>query len=254
MLTMSGTVLPPTHVNATIGAWGVTMRPRITVRGGPALGGPAVDALYRQVQRMGNPLINELLIGTGYKDTFSMSHPAHDRQFANFLLDPLLARVINAAYAGAVPIPTPPRADLLPLVQYMPPIAASGTHPGPVADLLRLNTGVPPTPPASAKRLGLLAHDTQGNPTPDPAGFPNGRRVFDDVTDVAARAVAGVLAGPPFNGFPNNRIGDGVNANDARYQTTFPYLGYAHSGRDSRHIDPTELGCAPSGVGTCPKQ
>jgi hypothetical protein len=212
-----------------------------------------LDHNYRQVQRMGNPLINELLIGTGSKDTFSMSEPANDSQFADFFLDPVLARVINAAYAGAVPIPPPPRTDLLPLVQYLPPIAAPNTPPGPVADLLRLNTGVPPTPPASAKRLGLLAHDAAGNPTPDPAGFPNGRRVFDDVTDFAARAVVGVLAGAPFNGFPNNRIGDGVNANDTSYQTTFPYLGFAHSGRDSRHVDPTEFGCAPSGAGICPK-
>jgi hypothetical protein len=248
LLTSSGTVLPATDPRAVIGSWGTTSRPRITVRGEA----PPFSALFRQVQRMGNPLVNELLIGTGSKDTFSMSQPANDSQFADFLLDPLMARVLNAAYAGAVPIPTPPRTDLLPLVTYAPPIAPPNTPTGPVADLLRLNTGVPPTPPASAKRLGLLAHDAQGNPTPDPAGWPNGRRVFDDVTDFAARAVVGVLAGPPFNGFPNNRIGDGVNANDANYQTTFPYLGYAHSGRNSRHVDPTEFGCAPSGAGVCP--
>jgi hypothetical protein len=247
-LTSTGAVLPPTDPKATIGSWGVTMRPRITIRGGPPIG-----ILFKQVQRMGNPLVNELLIGTGSKDTFSMSEPVHDSQFADFLLDPLLARVINAAYGGAVPIPTPPRKDLLPLVQYLPPIAASGTPAGPVADLLRLNTGVPATPPSSAKRLGLLAHDAAGAATPDPAGFPNGRRIFDDVTDIAARAVVGVLAGPPFNGFPNNRIGDGVNANDKSYRTTFPYLGHAHSGRDSRHVDPAEVGCAPAGAGTCPQ-
>jgi hypothetical protein len=200
---------------------------------------------------MGNPLINELIIGTGAKDTFSMSEPVDDSQFADFVLDPLLARVFNAVYGGDVAIPTPPRKDLLPLVQYLPPIAASNTPPGPVADLLRLNTGVPPTDPAQAKRLALLAHDWAGNPTPDPAGFPNGRRVFDDVTDVSARVVAGVLAGTPFNQFPNNRIGDGVNTNDAPYRNTFPYVGLAHSGRDSRHVDPLELGCASGGV--CPK-
>jgi hypothetical protein len=209
------------------------------------------DLPYRQVQRMGNPLINELIIGTGAKDTFSMSPPVNDSQFANFFLDPLLARVFNAVHGGSVAIPTPPRNDLLPLVQYLPPIAPANTPPGPVADLLRINTGVPPTPPAEAKRLALLAHDAAGNPTPDPAGFPNGRRVFDDVTDIAARVVAGVLAGTQFDRFPNNRIGDGVNKNDMSYRNAFPYLGLAHSGRDSRHIDPLESGCAPTGI--CPK-
>jgi hypothetical protein len=187
--------------------------------------------VYRQVQRVGNPLINELLIGTGSKDRFSMDLPKNDSQFASFFLDPTLARVINAAFAGAVAIPTPPRTDLLPLVTYAPPIAAAGTPAGPVADLLRLNTGVAPTPPASQSRLGLLGGD--------PAGFPNGRRVADDVTDIALRAVAGVF-NPAFNVFPNNSLGDGVNVNDAPYLTHFPYLAYAPSGRDRRHIDPGE--------------
>lgn len=162
-----------------------------------------------------------------------MDVPANDSQFASFFLDPTLARVINAVFGGAVPIPTPPRTDLLPLVTYAAPIAAVGTPAGPVADLLRLNTGVAPTLPGSptANRLGLLGGD--------PAGFPNGRRVFDDVTDIALRAVAGVL-NPSFNIFPNNRLGDGVNVNNAIFRTGFPYLADAPSGRDRRHIDPGE--------------
>jgi hypothetical protein len=198
-----------------------------------------------QIQRMGNPLINELIIGTGDKDRFSMSEPHLDSQFADYALDPLLARVLNAVYdatvsPGVLPIPTPPRTDLLKLVQYLPPIAAANTPAGPVADLLRLNTGVAPTAAANRSRLGLLAGDA--------SGFPNGRRLSDDVTDIAARAVVGVLAGAPFNGFPHNRIGDGVNTNDAPYRENFPYLGLANSGRDSRHIDPGEAGC----LTTCP--
>jgi hypothetical protein len=81
---------------------------------------------YQQVQRMGNPLINELLVGTGFKDRFSMDQPKNDAQFANFFLDPLIARVVNALFNGAVAIPTPPRVDLLPVVTYAPPIAAQG--------------------------------------------------------------------------------------------------------------------------------
>jgi hypothetical protein len=186
---------------------------------------------------MGNPLINELLIGTGDKDKFSMSEPENDANYANYLLDPLLARVINAAYGGAVTIPTPPRLDLLPLAIYTAPICpgCAANQSGPVADLLRLNTGIPPTLANARKRMGFLAGDS--------AGFPNGRRVSDDVTDIAAQAVVGVL-NPAFNIAPNNRIADGVNANDRPYQETFPYVAFANSGRNSRHVDPGEAGCA----------
>jgi len=236
LLTRTGMVEPATNPAATIGAWGTTSRPRITVRRSPL---PAVGSGgYAQVQRMGNPLINELIIGTGSKDFWSMSEPVNDSQFASFDLDPLLARVLNAIYGIA--IPTPPRTDLLPLVTYAPPIAAPGTTAGPIADLLRLNTGVAPTPESSRKRLGLLAGDA--------AGFPNGRRVSDDVTDIAARAVAGILAGPQYN----YAIGDGVNTNDVPYQETFPYVAWAQSGRQRRHIDPGEAGCTMGAGAACP--
>jgi hypothetical protein len=236
MLTSTGTVLPATSKNATLGFWGTTSRRSVTVRRAPS---PlASSGAWSQVQRMGNPLINELIIGTGSKDMWSMSQPVNDSQFASFDLDPLLARVLNAIYGIA--IPTPPRTDLLPLVTYAPPIAAPGTTAGPIADLLRLNTGVAPTPENSRKRLGLLAGDA--------AGFPNGRRVSDDVTDIAARAVAGVLAGPQYN-YP---IGDGVNTNDVPYQETFPYVAWAQSGRQRRHIDPGEAGCTMGAGAACP--
>jgi len=243
-LTRTGAIEPPTSTAATIGVWATTSRPRTTVRRPPL---PAASSgTFMQVQRMGNPLINELLVGTGYKDRFSMDQPKNDSQFASFFLDPALARVINALTGGLVSIPTPPRTDLLPVVTYAPPIAATGTPPGPVADLLRLNTGVAPTPIGSTllNRLGLLRGD--------PAGFPNGRRVFDDVTDIALRLVAGVLA-PSFDKFPNNALGDGVNVNDTTYRTTFPYLANAPSGRNRRHVDPGEPFCTPGlgGGGPC---
>lgn len=234
MLTRTGAVEAASSTAATIGVWATTSRPRVTVRQSPFP--QQSSGAWRQVQRMGNPLINELLVGTGFKDRFSMDEPKNDAQFASFFLDPTLARVINAAFGGAVAIPTPPRTDLLPLVTYAPPIAAVGTATGPVADLLRLNTGVAPTLPASASRLGLLGGD--------PAGYPNGRRVFDDVTDISLRAVVGVL-NPAFNVVPNNALGDGVNVNDIAYRTTFPYLGNCPSGRDRRHLDPGEPGGGP---------
>lgn len=241
MLTRTSAVEPAGSTAATIGVWATTSRQRVVVRRAPL---PAISSGgWSQIQRMGNPLINELLVGTSFKDRFSMEQPKNDNQFANFFLDPTLARVLNAATGGLVAIPTPPRTDLLPLVTYAPPIAAPGTAPGPVADLLRLNTGVAPTPVGSASRLGLLGGDA--------AGFPNGRRLFDDVTDISLRAVAGVL-NPTFNVFPNNRLGDGVNVNDAPYRTTFPYFSDAPSGRDRRHLDPGEPGCTAGAGAPCP--
>jgi hypothetical protein len=239
MLTSTGNIEAPTSPAATIGVWATTSRPRTTVRRSPL---PAASSgTFHQIQRMGNPLINELLIGTGFKDRYSMDQPKNDSQFANFFLDPAIARVVNALFAGAVAIPTPPRTDLLPVVTYAPPIAAAGTPAGPVADLLRLNTGVAPTPltSLSLSRLGLLGGD--------PAGFPNGRRLFDDVTDIALRlVVGGVLAGPPFSTSAiNTKLGDGVNVNDAPYRTDFPYLANAPSGRSRRHVDPGEPFCTP---------
>jgi hypothetical protein len=235
LLTRTGRREPASSPAATIGAWGTTSRPRITVRrdNNPVLAsGP-----LRQVQRMGQPLFNELLIGTGSKDKFSMSDPKDDAQFAAFALDPLLARVVNALTGGVVEIPAAPRLDLVPLVTYAPPIAAPGTPGGPIADILRLNTGVPATPPSMMNRLGLIAGDA--------AGYPNGRRLQDDVTDIALRVVVGGVLVPGFNKFPNNKLGDGVNVNDAPYRDTFPYLADCPSGRDRRHIDPGEPGGGP---------
>jgi len=252
MLTSTGGQPKATDPAATLGFWGTTSRPRITVLRAPLPSAPTGS--FSQIQRMGNPLINELIIGTGSKDFWSMSLPVNDSQFASFDLDPLLARVLNAVYG--IDIPAPPRTDLLPLVTYAPPIAAAGTPAGPVADLLRLNTGVPPTPMASRKRLGVLAGDA--------AGFPNGRRVSDDVTDIAARAVAGILCGitapckdstgAAFLGTSVPRIGDGVNTNDVPYQETFPYVAFAQSGYSRRHIDPGEPNCSAGSITACPAQ
>jgi hypothetical protein len=248
LLTRSGRVEPASVPAATLGVWGTTSRPRVSVRRNTD-GVPDRTGQFRQVQRVGNPLINELIIGTGSKDRFSMDQPANDSQFTHFFADPALPRVLNALTGGVLAIPPAPRLDLRPLVQYVPPIAAAGTPAGPIADLLRINTGVPPTPPMSASRLGVLAGDN--------AGFPNGRRVFDDVTDIALRVVAGGVLAAPFPGYNadiNGRLGDGVNVNDAPYLDRFPYVAHSPSGRDRRHIDPTEPGCTAGGGAACPGQ
>jgi len=247
MLTQDG---KPHTVNdplATIGIWATTARPKVKVYSNTP-GDPALTSQNLiQIQRMGNPLINELIIGLGSKDKFGQSRPQDDDQFSSFILDPMLARYYNIYHDVNLPLPDAPRTDLELLIQYKPLIAAAGTPPGPVADLLRLNTGVPATAAVDRKRLGLLTLLDGNTSNDDRAGFPNGRRVSDDVVDVVARAVLGVFDSR-FNSFPNTNFGDGVNSNDVPYRETFPYLGYAHSGRDSRHIDPGETGCS----GTCP--
>lgn len=241
MLTSTSKIEASTSPKATIGVWGTTSRPRSMVRkvNREHDDEGQDDRAYRQVQRVGNPLVNELLIGTGSKDRFSMDQPINDKQFASFVLDPTIARVADALYAGALTIPTPPRTDLLPLVTYAAPIAAAGTPAGPIADLLRLNTGVPATPSANASRLGLLGGDA--------AGFPNGRRLADDVVDIALRVVVGgvLIHDAKFSKSPNTMLGDGVNVNDAPYRDEFPYLASAPDGRDRRHIDPGETGGGP---------
>jgi hypothetical protein len=169
-----------------------------------------------------------------------MDDPTNDSQFANFVLNPVLAQVFASA---GVPVPPAPRNDLLLLVQYEAPICpgcGDNDH-GPIADLLRLNTGIPPTPVAQQKRLGFLAGDQ--------AGFPNGRRPVDDVFDIAARAVAGILVDPVKYG---TRLGDGVQTKAEGFNNSFPYVMPANSGRNSAHTGPGQDGCSGQPGGICP--
>jgi hypothetical protein len=179
MLTSDGKIHAASDKEAVIGTYGTTSRRRLSV-----LGESSERGGWAQVQRLGNPLINEAVIGTGSKDRFSMDDPTNDKQFANFLLNPLISQILGTL---GVPVPPAPRTDLLLLVQYMAPICpgCAAADAGPIADLLRLNTGIPPTSITSQKRLGFLAGDN--------AGFPNGRRPADDVLDIALRALGGIL-------------------------------------------------------------
>ena len=247
-----------------IGTWAATYRPAQTVRLAP--NPVTTSGSLQQVNRMGNPLINELLIGLGSKDTFSMSQPSGDSQFAGFFLDPILAHAINAAYG--ITVPDPPRNDLLPIVTYSGPQVPAGTPVGPIADMLRLNTSIAPTPMASRQRLGILVGDL--------AGFSNGRRITDDVADIALRAVAGIACNTPANtpsGILGSTptliactaqgntfvghaqvppLGDGVNTNDVPTQETFPYVAFAQSGYSRVHRNAGDKSCAQGGG--CPAQ
>jgi len=234
MLTSDGMIHPAGAKQAVIGSYATTSRQKTTVIGEAGRGG------WTQVQRMGNPLINEAIIGTGAKDTFSMDLPINDGQFANFLLNPLVPQILATL---GVPVPPAPRVDLLPLVQYMAPICpgCAAADAGPVADLLRLNTGIAVTPTSSQKRLGFIAGDS--------AGFPNGRRLGDDVFDIAVRVLEGILVSPTKYGIP---LGDGVNISNSSIGGVFPFIGPAYSGRDSVHLGPGQTGCPIQPNGICP--
>jgi hypothetical protein len=182
-----------------------------------------------QVSRLANPLINEVVIPMGQKDRWNGSDPKNDGQFLPRYTSPELAGLVNFLYPTLPDTPTSGRDDLVAvLLTGVPGLNFTGDR---KADLLRLNTAIPPT--ASPNRLGALGGDFQG--------FPNGRRLADDVTDIELRAVA-CGYGPILQGAlglcnlsPNNIIGDGVDANENAFLSTFPYLappnrGYEHTG------------------------
>ena len=238
LLTVDGKIHPASAKQAVIGTYGSTARHQITVRNSP---NPDENlGTLQQVNREGNSLINEAIIGTGSKDRFSMDFPIHDSQFADFVLEPVAAGVLSSL---GVPVPPNPRKDLLLLVQYQPPICP-GCGPndaGPVADLLRLNTGIPPTSVGSQKRLGFIAGDS--------AGYPNGRRPIDDVFDISLRAIEGILVDSSKFGLA---LGDGVNTKTEGFNNSFPYVMPANSGRNSAHTGPGQAGCTGQPGGICP--
>ena len=207
-----------------IGVWSSTYRrkTRVFEDGGAKL---RSNGDWVKVSRLGMPLVNEVVIPLGQKDRFNASDPADDAQFGKFVLDPEPARLIPQLYPG-VQVPPAPRRDLQAIFLTGIPNVNQPKKVKP-AEMIRLNTSVAPTPLAQQDRLGLLAGQNDG--------FPNGRRLGDDVLDIELRALAG---GTPFtadfNKAPNNALADGVNANDKSLLTSFPYVASPKSGYDSR--------------------
>jgi hypothetical protein len=224
--------LPVGSHNGTIGVWARTQRQSKTMRRGePRLGGGGKGLLegrgpWVQVSRMANPLVNELIIPFGRKDLWNATLPEDEAQFVEAYRRLDVAAALELV--SGVPVPTPPRDDIVGLLLQYP-----GAQGGRLSDLLRLDMTVPPTPPERIRRLGIFAHDAAGNPDPDPAGFPNGRRPNDDVTDIVVRA-----AGGP--NFIANFVGDGVGVNELGVTGEFPFLPTPFDGRNRRHIDPGE--------------
>lgn len=224
-LTANGTApTDATDPNAIVSMWSSTWRLRTTTltEDGSA---PQVSGGFVQVSRIGNPLVNELLIPLGMKDVYNATYPVDDlANFGAFVLDPELAGILNALFG--ISVPPAPRNDLLALVQG---IAGVNMRPGEVvSDQIRLNTALFPTPVYAVDRLGVLGGDT--------SGYPNGRRPYDDAVDISLRVVAGVLV-PGFDIAPNNALGDGVDGPDVPFIAGFPYLYTPHSGYSRVHDD-----------------
>ena len=215
----------PTAKNAVVGVWSSTERPRIQVNGLNSVTGRAAARRRAsrasgqdvQVSRLGNPLINELVIPIGLKDKFNATQPANDAaNFGTFVVKPELAHVINVLFPG-LNVPETNRTDIVQaLLTGIPGVTQISKNPA-AADTLKINLGVPPT--ATPNRFGVIGGDN--------AGFPNGRRLGDDVVDISLRVVGGFLKG---NKLP---LGDGVDQNDVSYLSTFPYVPSPHSGFDS---------------------
>jgi hypothetical protein len=229
--------------NNLIGIYASTARPKVRVlsKSGKSEdesdddGGPP----FVQVSRMANPLVNELIITTPFKDGWNAAEPENEADFQEFYKDPVVAKELKLVF-GVDVVPTP-RTDLIKLLLKYPGQALKGSDCGkPCAELLRLDLGVAPTAPESQSRLGAAL-------STDLAGYPNGRRPNDDVTDIVVRVVGGT-------NYIAARVGDGVNflqgapgsnltANGI--SKIFPFLPTPYDGRNRRHIDCGETGANP---------
>ncbi len=206
-----------TDGDPVIGVWSTTDRPSMRVQN--ADGTQVYKGDFVQVSRLGNPLVNEVVIPAGLKDAFNALAPENDASVApavDRVLDPEVPKLIEAIYG--IPAPKTPRNDLFKV--FLTGIEGLNKPMGKVqpAELLRLNTSIPPT--EEPNRLGVLAGDL--------AGFPNGRRLVDDVVDIELQALEGaVRTGKLVEALA---AGDGVDMNDVAFGHTFPYVALPHSG------------------------
>jgi len=234
-LLKSGKPGKPSDPGSVIGVWTSASRQKVSLwdadKGEHVHSGP-----WHQVSRLGNPLFNEVLVGIGHKDQWNSLPPSEDKRFADRVAHPELATLLPALYPGVFPNldqlnkSGKARADLEAILLTGIPsgiIAGFQNNTGPVlADMLRLNTAIPPS--TSPSQLGLLGGDL--------AGFPNGRRVFDDVVSIELRAIAGVTVPLVDKTFTPDaaagKVTDGLDASSVPggYLPWFPYLGDPHSG------------------------
>jgi len=204
-----------TDRNAILGVWSTASRPSVTTRGG---GQEKYNAHYVQVSRLGQPLVNEVVIPRGTKDAFNSLEPTQDGAALPFVLDPEVPKLLSLLFN--IQSPPAPRNDLVTIFLTGIP-GLNKVDGGTPSEMLRLNVAIPPIP--NPNPFGVLGGDV--------AGFPNGRRLTDDVVDIALRAMAGATPlTPNFNMGINAQLGDGVPANDKPFLTQFPYVASPHAG------------------------
>ncbi|MEV0031985.1 DUF4331 domain-containing protein [Nocardia sp. NPDC050793] len=233
--------------NPVIGVWSDTERRSLQLSPGAAT---AVGD-FVQVSRLGNPLVNEVVVPVGLKDAFNGLSPSRDAtipEVVRRVTDPELPKLIESLYQ--VPAPTAPRNDLVEI--FLTGIAKKaptldGSAPPIQADLnsqilnadaqavafqpsemLRLNMSVPVT--AQPNRLGVIGGDLQG--------FPNGRRLSDDVVDIALQAMVGAAqTGKLVDALA---AGDAVDVNDASFSGSFPYVALPSPGKTTARATATD--------------
>jgi hypothetical protein len=241
-------VASPDSGNAVVGVWASTERRRVEVTNLDFNRGRAPSREPRgrrrapafvQVSRLANPLVNELFSTAARKDLYNRRSPAGDgRLLRRFVLKPELARFINEQFP-VVNAPEDNRTDLVQgLLQGLPGLNQhKGIKGPPAVDTLKLNLGTPPAMGAE-NRFGVLGGDM--------AGFPNGRRLGDDIVDIDLQLVAGFLK--------NNKVplGDGVDQNDKPFLSTFPYMAPPTGGFESNPSDRVEPLHAPTPAGGSP--
>ncbi|MDQ1468187.1 MAG: hypothetical protein QOH10_2602 [Actinomycetota bacterium] len=232
----------PASAKSVIGVWTTANRRQVRILSEDA--NNTESGPHIQVSRLGNPLINEALVPMERKDYWNTQHPHEDSAFVDGVAHPELGNLLPVLYPGVFPnlaalnASGKPRNDLIAILMTGIPsgiVAGFQNYTGPtIADMLRLNMAIPPA--SSPNNLGLIGGD--------PAGYPNGRRTFDDVFTIELRCIAGVsypLVDPSYTADgAAAAVTDGLTT-DTSDQTAegtvkllpdFPYLGTPHSGFD----------------------
>jgi hypothetical protein len=216
----------PNKTTDIIGVWSTSSRQSNKVLSNTDFSTNRADkgfGQWIQISRLGSPLVNEVIIPLGDKDAWNNAKPFEESRFVKYFENPELGGLLKALYG--IKTPTATRDDLNAVfLTGVPGLTKSNVRANVPSEMLRLNMSIKPT--ANPNRFGVLGGDNQG--------FPNGRRLIDDVTDIEIRAVAGVtykLFHPEFALDPlANQLGDGVDTNDKPFENTFPYLATAHNG------------------------
>ncbi len=213
--------------DAVIGVHSTTSRRTTTTR---TAGASTNAGDWVQISRLGQPLVNEVIVPLAFKNTFNGAPMSEgDSIFLETVQDPRLGQLLPVLYPGAFDgcYPEAPRNDLVTI--FLTGIPGVNQPANVVAsEQLRLNTSVTPTAFADQNRLGLLAGQADG--------YPNGRRLSDDVVDISLQAVAGATpVGACAGQSPNNQLGDGVSGNDRPFLSSFPYMPTPHQGFEHEH-------------------